>query len=264
MKVTTQTIRSLKHKRPIVALTAYDTITATLADRAGVDLLLVGDSVGTTVLGFDTTIPVTLDMMVHHAAAVSRAKTDALVVADLPFKEGRHSPDRLLDTCARLMQEGGAQAVKLEGGQNIAPSVARLVLAGIPVLGHIGLLPQRYFALGGYRKFGKDEAERDKLLADARALEAAGAFAIIGELIDADWARHLTEQLSIPFIGIGCGPHCDGQILVSTDVLGLTLGKYPSFAKKYADLGAAVQSAITAYAEEVKSRSFPEEPKKVE
>lgn len=258
MKVTTQTIRSLKHKRPIVAITAYDAVSATLADRAGVDLLLVGDSVGTTLLGFETTIPVTLDMMVHHTAAVTRANPNALVVADIPFKEGRHSQDRLLDTCARLMQEGGAQAVKLEGGQNIAPSVARLVQAGIPVLGHIGLLPQRYFALGGYRKFGKNEAERDKLLADARALESAGAFAIIGELIDAEWTSHISQQLAIPFIGIGCGPHCDGQILVYTDILGLTLGKYPSFAKKYAAIGDAMQNAYAEYVREVQGGLFPE------
>ncbi|MDX2109786.1 MAG: 3-methyl-2-oxobutanoate hydroxymethyltransferase [Verrucomicrobiota bacterium] len=257
VKVTTQTIRQLKGQRPIVCITAYDTIIATLVDRAGVDLILVGDSVGTTQLGFDTTIPVTMDMMAHHTAAVARAKPNALVVADLPFGEARHSTDRLLDCCMRLMQQSGAEAIKIEGGMNIAANVARLVQAGIPILGHIGLLPQRYYAMGGYRKFGKETNEREKILADAKALEDAGVFAIIGEMIQPDLTAQITKAVHVPFIGIGCGTECDGQILVSTDVLGLNLGKYPGFVKKYAELGQAVHQAISAYKDEVIERRFP-------
>lgn len=257
MKTTTQTIRQSKGQRRLVCLTAYDTILATLADRAGVDLILVGDSVGTTYLGFETTVPVTMDMMVHHTAAAARAKPQALLVADLPFAEARHTIDRLLDSAARLLQEGGAEAVKIEGGSNIASSVARLVQSGIPILGHIGLQPQRYFALGGYRKFGKGEAEREKILQDAKALEEAGVFAIIGEMIQPDLAAQLTQSLSVPFIGIGCGPHCDGQILVSTDLLGMNLGRYPGFVKKYADLGQVITEAFGAYGREVREGGFP-------
>ncbi len=257
MKITTQTIRQSKGQRRLVCVTAYDVIIATLADRAGVDLILVGDSVGTTYLGFETTIPVTMDMMVHHTAAAARAKPQALLVADLPFAEGRHTIDRLLDSAARLLQEGGAEAVKIEGGSNLSASVARLVQAGIPILGHIGLQPQRYFALGGYRKFGKGESEREKILQDAKALEEAGVFAIIGEMIQPDLAAQLTQSLSVPFIGIGCGPHCDGQILVSTDLLGMNLGRYPGFVKKYAELGASIASAFGDFAREVREGQFP-------
>lgn len=229
---------------------------ARLAGRAGVDLILVGDSVGTTQLGFDSTVPVTLDMMVHHSAAVARARPEALVVADLPFAEAWLGRETLLRSCRRLIQEGGAEAVKIEGGADLAPDIAVLVAAGIPVLGHIGLLPQRVHELGGYRRYGRTEAGRQRLLADATALEEAGCFALIGEMIEPTAAEALTAALKVPFIGIGCGPGCDGQILVLNDLLGLTPSP-PSFVRTYADLGTAVEQALRAYGEDVRERRFP-------
>jgi 3-methyl-2-oxobutanoate hydroxymethyltransferase len=258
-RTTTQSIRKLKGQRPIVCTTAYDAALAGLADAAGVDLILVGDSVGTTQLGFTSTIPVTLDMMAHHTAAAARANPQALLVTDIPFRVASWSFDRLLDACARLMQECGAQAVKIEGGAAFAPTIARLTEAGVPVMAHIGLLPQRVFQLGGYRKFGKTQAERDVLLDDARAVEAAGAFIVLGEMIDAASSAAIRDALRLPFVGIGCGPHCDGQMLVSTDILGLTPGtNYPSFVKKYADLGALAVEGLKAYADDVRAGRFPE------
>jgi len=260
-KVTTQRLRKLKGQRPIVCLTAYDAIMGRLADEAGADLLLVGDSVGTTQLGFETTVPVTLDMMVHHTAAVARTRPKALLVADVPFAVAHQGVDGVLNACTRLMQEGGAEAVKIEGGSKMAQTIERLVDAGIPVLGHIGLLPQRFHALGGYRKFGRTEHGRAHLLSDALALQQAGVFAIIGEMIQADSSAELTRQLGVPFIGIGCGHPCDGQILVSNDVLGLGTGHYPSFVKQYAQLAETVKSAFAAYADEVRKGIFPETAK---
>lgn len=257
-KITVRKLASLKGKAPIVAITAYDFIQARICDAAGADLILVGDSMGNNILGFDTTVPVTLNMMVHHSAAVSRAKPNALVVADVPFGHGAGREfDRLLDTCMRLMQEGGVDAVKIEGTQLIAPQVAQLVEAGVPVLGHIGLHPQRVNAIGGYRKYGKTELEREELLDDATALEAAGAFAIVGEMIDAETAQVINNTVDIPLIGIGCGANLDGQISVITDVLSLGLGKYPAFTKQYANLAEDMKKAITSYADEVRGKQFP-------
>lgn len=260
-KTTTRSLMGLKEQRPIVAVTAYDTVTGALADQAGVDLILVGDSVGTTLLGFDTTLPVTLDMMVHHAAAVARAEPSALLVADVPFPEGASDYEPLMRACARLMRDASAEAVKIEGGAKAAPNISRLVEGGIPVLGHIGLHPQRVHALGGYRKFGKADAEREALLADANALQDAGAFAIIGEMIATDTAQAIAESLEVPFIGIGCGPHVDGQILVINDLLGYGIGRYPAFSKQYIDMASIVRDAIGHYADEVRSRQFPENKK---
>ncbi len=240
-----------------MAVTAYDAAMAHYADAAGVDLILVGDSVGTTQLGFDTTVPVTLDMMLHHAAAVARAKPDALVVADIPFALAHDDFSSILNASRRLMQEGGAQAVKLEGGVLLAPTVERLVAAGIPVLGHIGLLPQQFHQLGGYRKFGRTDLEKDILLKDAQALEEAGCFAIIAEMMDGTLAGTIAAEIGIPLIGIGSGPHCDGQILVCNDLLGMNAGYVPSFVKQYAQIGEQAQAAFAAYAEEVRNRKFP-------
>lgn len=250
---TVQQIRRMKGRQQVVAITAYDTNGARHASEAGVDLILVGDSVGNAVLGFPSTVPVTLDMIVHHSAAVVRAQPKAVVVADLPFAEARYSMDHLLDSCRRLIQETGVDAVKLEGGLGIARSVANLVAAGIPVLGHIGLLPQRINDLGSYRRFGKNLDEKERLLADARALEEAGAFAVVGEMIDPETAGTIRDALSIPLIGIGSGDRCDGQIRVVTDLLGLGSGPVPSFAKVYADLGKATREALAAYAADVRS-----------
>ncbi len=257
MNTTTQTIRALKGKRPLVSLTAYDFTTARLASQAGVDLILVGDSLGTTVLGYETTVPVTLEMMLHHTAAVTRARPEGLVVTDIPFPEAHRDPGELLDACSRCLQEAGAQAVKIEGGVGVAERISRLIAAGIPVLGHVGLLPQRIHELGGYRKFGKTAEERETLLADALAVEQAGAFAIVAEMVDADCARDLRDALKVPLIGIGAGPHCDGQVLVSHDLLGLTAGKTPSFVKRYADIGQAIGDAFKQYADDVRNRKFP-------
>lgn len=230
---------------------------ARYADRAGVDLLLVGDSVGTTQLGFPSTVPVTLDMMLHHCAAVARAETKALLVADLPFALAHDEFSKVLDSCRRLMQEGGAAAVKLEGGAKLAPTIDRLIQAGIPILGHIGLLPQEFHKLGGYRKFGRTALEKDLLLKDAKALEQAGCFAVVAEMIDGALAGVIAGDLQIPLIGIGSGPHCDGQILVCNDLLGMNTGYVPSFVQEFAQLGEQATAGFSAYAEAVRSKRFP-------
>ena len=258
MKTTVHTLRKLKGQRPIVAVTAYDAIVARFASDAGADVILVGDSVGNTLLGFDTTVPVTLDMMCHHTGAVARAKPASLIAADVPFGEAHHDFERVLLACQRLIQQAGAEAVKIEGGAVLAPTVARLVEAGVPVWGHVGLKPQQVHALGRYKKFGTTPAEAEAIMVDALALEKAGAFALLVELIDAGLARTLTETLKIPVIGIGAGPHCDGQILVYTDLLGLTPGYVPTFSKQFADAGAQFKSGLTAFTEAVRARKFPE------
>ena len=257
MRISTQNITRLKGQRPIVAVTAYDAVMAGYADEAGVDFILVGDSVGTTQLGFDSTVPVTLEMMVHHTAAVARAQPNALIVADVPFAIAHGEFAALLQACCRLMQEGGAQAVKIEGGAAMAPTIERLIRAGVPVLAHIGLLPQQYHQLGGYRKFGRSEAEKVILVEDALALEKVGCFAVLCEMVDGVVAGVISQELSVPLIGIGSGPHCDGQILVSNDLLGMTAGYVPSFVKQYAQVGDHIRAAFAAYAQEVKDHQFP-------
>ena len=254
--MTTQTLRALKGQRPIVCVTAYDTPMAQCADAAGVDLMLVGDSVGNNVLGFANTVPVTLDMMVHHAAAVARAKPEALLVADLPFGDAHLKPGDVVKSCRRLVQEGGVEAVKIEGGAAIAPLIERLVRAGIPVMGHIGLQPQQVNVLGGYRKFGQRVPEADALRADAEALDQAGVFAIVVELMDPRLAAELSRSISVPIIGIGSGPECDGQILVAHDILGIN-EHAPSFAKAYANLHETMRAAFAAYAGEVRGKIYP-------
>lgn len=257
--MTTQTLRALKGQRPIVCVTAYDTPTAHCADEAGVDLILVGDSVGNNVLGFANTVPVTLDMMVHHAAAVARAKAEALLVADLPFGDAHLKPGDVVKASRRLIQEGGVEAVKVEGGVAVVPVIERLILAGIPVMGHIGLQPQQVNVLGGYRKFGQKVPEAESLKADAEALEQAGVFAIVAEMMDPRLAAEISRSLRIPIIGIGSGPDCDGQILVAHDILGIN-ERAPSFAKSYANLHESMRTAFAAYAEEVKQKVYPPMP----
>jgi 3-methyl-2-oxobutanoate hydroxymethyltransferase len=257
VKTTTQTITLLKEDRPIVAVTAYDSVVAHYADEAGVDLILVGDSVGTTQLGFETTIPVTLDMMLHHTAAVVRAKPNALVVADVPFAVAHGKFSDLLNACVRLMQEAGAEAVKIECNASMAPVIKRLIQAGIPVLAHIGLLPQQFHRIGGYRRVGRTEAEKVLLVEDALALEKAGCFALICEMVEDAVAGAIAQELNIPLIGIGSGPHCDGQILVSNDLLGLTTGKVPSFVKQYAPLGEEMKQAFVDFSKDVRNVRYP-------
>jgi 3-methyl-2-oxobutanoate hydroxymethyltransferase len=230
---------------------------AKLVSDAGVDFLLVGDSVGTTQLGFETTVPVTLDAMVHHTAAVRRGNPECLLVADLPFGEASLSLDRLLESCRRLMQEGGADAVKLEGGRDIADDVERLVATGIPVLGHVGLLPQTVKAIGGYRKFANDREEAEEIFTDAMALEEAGCFAIVAEMVQEKVAAELAKHLGPPLIGIGSGAGCDGQILVTPDLLNLTIAPPPSFVKPYADLTREASKALDRFVEDVRSGRYP-------
>lgn len=250
-------VRDLKGKRPIVALTAYDAPFAKLVSDAGADLLLVGDSVGTTLLGFETTVPVTLDAMVHHAAAARRGNPDCLLVADLPFGEASLSFDRLLLASRRLMQEGAADAVKVEGGRDVADDVERLVNTGVPVLGHVGLQPQMVKTLGGYRKFANDREEAENLFADAVSLEEAGCFAIVAEMVREEVAAELTRVLQVPLIGIGSGAGCDGQIIVTPDVLGLTPGPTPSFVKPYADLSRQAADALANFVRDVRQKRYP-------
>ncbi len=254
--MTTQTLRALKGQRPIVCVTAYDTPTARCADEAGVDLILVGDSVGNNVLGFPNTVPVTLNIMVHHSAAVARAHPRAFVVADLPFGDAHLEPGDVVKACRRLIQEGGVEAVKIEGGLPLAPLIERLVQAGIPVMGHIGLQPQQVNVLGGYRRFGQRVPEADALRADVEALEQAGVFAIVAEMVEQKLAGELVRLTRVPIIGIGSGPDCDGQILVAHDLLGLN-ERVPSFVKQYAHLHGAMRDALAAYAADVREKKFP-------
>ncbi len=244
----------------IAMLTAYDATMARLLDAAGVDALLVGDSLGTVIMGQETTLSVTLDVMVHHTRAVSRGARRALVVADMPFLTFQVSVSEAVRNAGRLLQEGGAAAVKLEGGRPVLDVVKRLVDIGIPVMGHLGLRPQSVHQAGGYRKQATDPEAVDALLGDAAALEDAGAFSIVLEAIPADVARQVTSTVTVPTIGIGAGPDCDGQILVSYDMLGLFDEFVPPFVKQYAHLAETVLAAGEQYAADVRAGRFPLSP----
>ncbi len=256
-KIRTRHLAEMKSRgEKIVMITAYDYPTARLADQAGVDVILVGDSVGSVVLGLRNTIGVTLDDMIHHSAAVVRGVERALVVADMPFMTYKIAMEQTLANAARLMQEGSVEAVKLEGGEEIAPTAARLVAAGIPVMGHIGLTPQSLHQLGGYRVQGRSETQVARLVANARALADAGVFAIVVELVPSAVGRKVTREVSVPTIGIGAGPHCDGQVLVLHDLLGL--GTMPKrFVKTYARLDRVIADAVRRYAADVRAGRFP-------
>jgi len=247
----------------IVMLTAYDATMARLLDRAGVDALLVGDSLGTVILGLDTTLPVTLDAVVHHTRAVSRGAERAFVIADMPFLTFQVSVAEAVRNAGRLLQEGGAAAVKLEGGRPVLDVVKRLVDVGIPVMGHLGLQPQSVHQAGGYVKQATHPEQVDALMIDALALQDAGAFSLVLESIPADVAGAVTKALTIPTIGIGAGPDCDGQILVSYDMLGLFDGFVPSFVRQYAHLADEVTTAARAYVDDVRQRQFPSAPASV-
>jgi len=257
MKWTAPKIAALKGKQKIAMLTAGDTTTARLIDEAGIPCVLVGDSLGMTMLGYDSTIPVTLDQMLHHTAAVVRGVKSALVITDLPFMSYQASLEQALLSAGRCLKEAGADAVKVEGGMIRAETIRVLTGNGIPVLGHIGILPQSVKAAGGYRVQGKTDADALRLLEDAKAVADAGAFAIVLEGMPADVAKAITEAIAIPTIGIGAGAGCDGQVLVVHDVLGLTSGHVPKFAKRYAELGAIMTSAFAAYRQEVENGAFP-------
>ena len=243
----------------IVMLTAYDATMARLLDRAGVDVLLVGDSVGMVVLGHETTVPVTLGDMLHHTKAVTRGVARPLVVADMPFLTYQVNIEDTVQNAGRLIQEGGASAVKLEGGRRVTEVVQRLTDVGIPVMSHLGLLPQSIHQLGSFRKQAKTEEAAENLLEDAHALEKAGAFAVVLESIPKKVAQRVTNQLRIPTIGIGAGPYCDGQVLVSYDILGLYDKFVPPFVKQYAQLGQEITDAAADYAEDVRKGRFPKQ-----
>ena len=257
-KITAPAIVALKRKgEPISVVTAYDFPTARFADHAGVEILLVGDSVGTVVLGYESTLPVTMEDMLHHVRAVSRAKPSALVVGDMPFMSYQVSTEQAVENAGRLVQEGGADAIKLEGGARVAEAVQRIVEAGIPVMGHLGLTPQSVLAFGGYKVQARGEADQERLLADARTLERAGCFSLVLEGIPARLGAAVTRELTIPTIGIGAGVQCDGQVLVTHDLLGLFHGHQPKFVRRYAELGTATREAFARYVADVKARRFP-------
>ncbi len=256
MKITTKIVKEKKGKEPITMITAYDALFSRLASEAGADIILVGDSLGNVVLGYESTVPVTMEMMLHHTSAVSRTRPDSLVVADLPFARAQRPYESLIEDCSKLIQFGGADAVKIEGGISISEKIEKLAESGIPVMAHIGLQPQRVLKLGGYRKFGKTSEEKSMLIRDAKALESAGAFAVLMEMTDSQVASEITKSLSIPTIGIGSGKNCDGQVMVFADVLGLTRNP-PAFARKYADLYSDVIKAYKTYFDDVRNGKYP-------
>ena len=256
--VSIHTLRGHKERGERFAmLTAYDCLSAQILDHAGVPVILVGDSLGMVVLGHDSTVPVTMEDMLHHTRAVRRGARRALVVGDMPFWSYQHDPVEGLRNAGRFLKEAGANAVKLEGGGPVVDLTARLTAAGVPVMGHLGLTPQSVNALGGFKVQGKAAEDAERILADALALEAAGAFALVLECIPADLGRRVTEALRIPTIGIGAGPATDGQVLVLHDMLGLTSGRLPRFVKQYADVRAVMTDAVKAYSAEVASGDYP-------
>lgn len=258
--VTIRSIQDRKGGERIVAVTAYDALFGRLVDEAGVDIVLVGDSVGNVIAGFDSTIPVTLDQMIYHGAAARRGVSRALLTVDMPFLTYQVDEPRAIANCGRVMQETGAQAVKLEGGsERIAHTVERLVDIGIPVMGHLGFTPQSIHALGGHRVQGRDNDDAAEMIAAAQRLEQSGAFAIVLELVPAALAERITAELRIPTIGIGAGAGCDGQVLVLPDLLGLNDAFSPRFLKRYANLSATVREAVRAYGEDVRAGRYPAE-----
>jgi 3-methyl-2-oxobutanoate hydroxymethyltransferase len=258
MRVTINDVKEMKQrKEKIPMLTAYDYVTAKMVDEAGVPLILVGDSLGMVMLGYESTIAVTMEEMIHHTKAVVKGAKKALIIGDMPFMTYHGSVSDALYNAARFIQEGGAQAVKLEGGNVVAEQVRRLVDCGIPVMGHIGVTPQSQHQLGGFKARGKVLVEAKKLLSDARILEEAGAFAIVLECTPAPLSELITQKLTIPTIGIGAGPDCDGQVQVISDMLGLYTDFVPKHTKQYARLAGEIGTAVSSYISEVKSVSFP-------
>lgn len=259
-KVTTQTVVEMKQKgENISMLTAYDYTMAGIVDSSGIDVILVGDSASNVMAGYDTTVPMTLDHMIYHTSCVVRGVERALVIADLPFMSYQVTAKEALTSAGRMMKEAGAHAVKLEGGKTITNTVKRIVDAGIPVMGHLGLTPQSIYKFGTYKVRAKDEEEADQLLEDALKLEKAGVFSVVLEKIPSPLAERVTSELSIPTIGIGAGPHCDGQVLVTHDMLGLNKDFSPRFLRRYADLHSEMSSAVKHYISDVKEGDFPNE-----
>ena len=259
-KITVRQLAEMKERgEKIPMITAYDYTTAVIADAAEIPVVLVGDSLGMVVMGHESTIPVTLEDIIHHTKMVARGNRNSLIVADLPFMTYQIDEGQALGNAARLLQEGGAHTVKLEGGENVASTVRRIVDCDIPVMGHIGVTPQSVNAFGGYRVRGRSVEQARQILKDALALEAAGAYAVVLELVPAPLSRVITERLSIPTIGIGAGPECDGQVQVLHDMLGLFTDFVPRHAKQYAQLGQTIKEAFSQYSTEVRDGSFPTE-----
>ena len=259
-RITTQTLQEMKRLgTPVAMLTAYDYTSARLLDAAGVDVLLVGDSASNVMAGFETTLPITLEHMIYHAQSVVRGVQRALVVVDLPFGSYQGNAKEALQSAIRIMKETGAHAVKMEGGEPIIPAVERIVTAGIPVMGHLGLTPQSIYRFGTYKVRAREEEEADQLRTDAKRLEEAGMFAMVLEKIPASLAEEITSSVSIPTIGIGAGAGCDGQVLVTHDLLGLTTDFNPRFVRRYARLDEVVTEAVQTYIADVRTRAFPAE-----
>ncbi|MBI3012597.1 MAG: 3-methyl-2-oxobutanoate hydroxymethyltransferase [Elusimicrobia bacterium] len=256
--VTVSTLREMKKNgKKIVMLTAYDAPTSKLLNEAGVDIVLVGDSVGNVKLGYNNTIPVTVEEMLHHTRAVSRGNTNALLVTDMPYLSYQLSIEDAKVNAGRLIKEGGSQGVKIEGGREFANTVKALVEINVPVMGHLGLTPQAIHKIGGYKVQGKTAQDAERMVTDAKVLEGAGAFAIVLECVPSDLAQEITQKVSVPTIGIGAGPHCDGQVLVIDDLLGLTDGQVPSFVKRYANLKEESLKAVKRFRNEVQNGRYP-------
>lgn len=259
-RVTTRRLQDMKRQgKRISCLTAYDALIARILDEAGIDLILVGDSLGNIVQGHETTIPVTLDDIIYHTKAVVRGVQRALVVADMPFMSYQVSPEEAFRNAGRLMKEAGASAVKIEGGHRVCEAVRRMTEAGIPVMAHLGLTPQSINQFGSYRARGQNTEEAEEMLRDAKELEQAGAFAVVLEKIPMQLAKTISESLTIPTIGIGAGPHCDGQILVYSDMIGLTIDFSPRFVRRYDSLHERVNDSVSRYIQDIRSGNFPDE-----
>ncbi|MDD3643080.1 MAG: 3-methyl-2-oxobutanoate hydroxymethyltransferase [Candidatus Krumholzibacteria bacterium] len=257
-KVTRNTLlRMKKTGEKVAAITSYDYLCTRMIDQAGIDLILVGDSLGMVMMGYENTLPVTMEEIIHHCKAVSRARPRAIVVGDMPFMSYQASVEDAVRNAGRLVKEGGVESVKLEGGRRYVPVIEAIVEASIPVVGHLGLTPQSLHQFGGYRVQGKDPESADRLVEDAGALERAGCYAVVLEGIPWQLARTITEAVSIPTIGIGAGPHCDGQVLVLHDMLGIFEEPLPKFVKCYERIGERIREAVAAYAKEVKEGRFP-------
>ena len=257
-KITTETLRKMKFdKEKITMLTAYDYTTAKMVDAGGVDSILIGDSAANVMAGFETTLPITLDQLIYHTQCVVRGVERALIVSDLPFGSYQSNSEKALESAVRMMKEGGAHAVKIEGGVEIQKSIKKIVNAGIPVMGHLGLTPQSIYQFGTYKVRAKEDAEAEKLLSDAKLLEDLGCFALVLEKIPAELAKKVSESISIPTIGIGAGPDCDGQVLVYQDMVGMNQGFSPKFLRRYLDLYAEITGAVSQYVKDVKAVNFP-------
>tara|TARA_R110001592_G_scaffold46930_3_gene149193 strand:- start:243 stop:1061 length:819 start_codon:yes stop_codon:yes gene_type:complete len=257
-KITTHQLQAMKDRgEKISMLTAYDYSMASLVDEAGVDIILVGDSASNVMAGHETTLPITLDQMIYHASSVVRAVKRAFVAVDIPFGSYQGNSSEALRSAIRIMKESGAHSVKMEGGSEIKESVTRILSAGVPVMGHLGLTPQSIYKFGTYSVRAKEEDEADKLIEDAKLLEACGCYAIVLEKIPAELAKRVSEEINIPTIGIGAGPHVDGQVLVIHDMLGITTEFKPRFLRQYADLGTTIKNAVTSYVKDVKAKDFP-------